>query len=225
MKRKNCISLYCSRWVLFSILIPVALFLCSGGILQATTTTGDLNADISVKGRPLKEVVNLVQEQTGYRVELQSIDDSVLVTGNFRQVAVDKIFTHLLKGYNISVATNPTEKLISLISLGRNIQLADNAQYIESVPLEATDVAEPESDSSTQSDGDTASIAEVASEQSPEPADLSDQDVQKLHAQQMREFEQQQNNPGAIDSLTGMAPKALEDMHNKQIRESNLSVK
>ena len=106
----------------------VTVLLYSGGILQAATTSGKLHADISVKNRPLKEVVNSVQEQTGYRIELKSIDESFLVTGQYSNVAVEKIFTHLLKGHNISIAINTPDKLISVISLGGKIQRAKNTQ-------------------------------------------------------------------------------------------------
>ena len=140
MNRRKCESLYGSRWSFLLILFSAEVLLCSGGILQATTASGDLNVDISVKSRPLKEVVNLVQKQTGYTVELKSIDESFPVTGSYSDTEVEKIFTHLLKGYNISVAISTPDKLISVISLGGKIQRAGEPQEPQSTrPVSSAD--------------------------------------------------------------------------------------
>lgn len=203
------------------IFFSATILLCSGGTLQATTTSVDVQADISVKSRPLKEVVNIVQEQTGYRVELKSIDESFLVTGKYSKVAVEKIFTHLLKGYNISVAINPTNKLISVISLGGKIELAKNTKNIELVPPAAAEVTAPESLPPVLPDTDI----DTASDQSLELTGLSNQDLQKLHTQQARDFDQHQNDPKAIDPFTGMTMAALEDMQKKQLMEPNQTIK
>ena len=140
MNRKNCENPYSPRWTFLIAFFSVAVLLCSGGILQATAISGNLKADISVKDRPLKEVVNLVQEQTGYKVELKSIDESFLVTGKYNNTAVEKIFIHLLKGHNISVTINTTDKLISVISLGGKKQIASDSQKLESSPSVASEV-------------------------------------------------------------------------------------
>lgn len=95
MNRRKCQSLYGSRWSFLLILFSAEVLLCSGGILQATTAAGDLNVDISVKSRPLKEVVNLVQKQTGYTVELKSIDESFPVTGNYSDTEVENIYAFI----------------------------------------------------------------------------------------------------------------------------------
>lgn len=203
----------------------VAVLLCSGGILQATAISGNLEADISVKDRPLKEVVNLVQEQTGYKVKLKSIDESFLVTGRYNNIAVEKIFTHLLKGYNISIAINQADKLISVISLGGKIQIAESTQDVNSTPSTATGAPEPESLPPVLSDADVTSLDKVDSDQSLELTGLSNQIVQNLHTQQTREFEQQQSDPNVVDPLTGLTLTALEDMHKKQIMKSNLEIK
>lgn len=218
-------SLSLLKWTFLMIFFSATAHLYSCGSLQATTTSGDLNADISVKNRPLKEVVNLIQEQTGYKVELKSVDESFLVTGKYDNVAADKILTHLLKGHNISVVINPTDKLISLISLGDKTQRNKDTQDIESMQLAPQDNIEPESNSSVPSGADSATVTEFASEQSPEPADISDQNIQELQAQQARDLDRQQANPNDVDPLTGMTHRALEDMHNKQIVESNKIIK
>ena len=200
-----------SGMVLLIALFSAVVVFYSNGIIQAKTTTDSLSADISVKNRPLNEVVKTVQEQTGYKVKLKSIDESFLVTGQYRNTAVEKIFTHLLKGHNISVTINATDKLISVISLGGKIQLAKYSKELESISPAAADV------DSNQSD-------KIASDESLDKdplTGLSTQEVQELHARQVSEFERQQNDPNAVDPLTGLTLSAQEDMHKKQIMESN----
>lgn len=192
-----------------------AVVLCNNSIIYAKATAGSLNANISVKSKPLKEVVTLVQEQTGYKVELRSIDESFLVSGQYRNTAVEKIFTHLLKGHNISVTINTTGKLISVISLGGRIQHAKDSKKLESIPSVLPDVDSSSSDK-VASDGSLDKDPLIG---------LSTQDVQELHAQQAREFEQQQNAPDAVAPFTGLTLTALEDMHKKQILEFNQNSK
>jgi hypothetical protein len=225
MKRKKCENLYGPRWALWIAFFSVAVLLCNGGILQATAISGNVQADISVKKRPLKEVVNSVHEQTGYRIELKSIDESFLVTGQYSNVAVEKIFTHLLKGHNISIAINTPDKLISVISLGGKIQRAKNSQELDSIPSVAIDTPTPESIPPAVIEADAIALEKSVNDQSLELTGLSNQDVQSLHAQQAREFEQQHNDANAVDPLTGLPTTELEDMHKKQIMESNQAVK
>lgn len=225
MNRRKRESLHGSGWSFLLILIVTAVLLCSGGTLRASTASGDLNVDISVKSRPLKEVVNLVQEQTGYRVDLKSIDVSFPVTGSYSDTGVEKIFTHLLKGYNISVAINSPDKLISVISLGGKIQRAGGPQELQSTQPVSSGVKEAEAILPVPPEQESISVNESVSDQSLELTGLSAQAVQELHAQQAHEFQQQQNDPGAVDPFTGLTPAALETMHAKQIMELDQVVK
>lgn len=213
MIRRKSEKLYGSGWSCLLICFFTAVLLCNGGILQATTATGDLNVDISVKSRPLKEVVNLVQEQTGYTVELKSIDELFPVTGSYSDTEVEKIFTHLLKGYNISVAINTPDKLISVMSLGGKIQRAEGTQELQLTRPVASRDEEAEATPSASSTN------EAGFDQSMELTGLSDQAIQELHAQQVHEFQQQQSDPNAVDPFTGLTPAALDNMHKQQIME------
>ena len=225
MNRRKCESLHGSGWSFLLILFSAAVLLCSGGILQAATASGDLNVDISVKSRPLKEVVNLVQEQTGYTVELKSIDESFPVTGSYSDTEVEKIFTRLLKGYNISVAISTPDKLISVISLGGKIERAGGSQEPQSTRPVSSGDKEAEAIPPVSSETESISVNESVPDQTLELTGLSDQAVQELHVQQVHEFQQQQNDPNAVDPFTGLTPAALENMHKKQIMESNQVVK
>jgi hypothetical protein len=225
MNRKNCENPYSPGWTFLIAFFSIAVLLCSGGILQATAISGNLEADISVKDRPLKEVVNLVQEQTGYRIELKSIDESFPVTGSYSDTEVEKIFIHLLKGHNISVTINTTDKLISVISLGGKKQIANDSQKLETIPPVAAEVKEPEPIPSVASEVNSISLTKSASDQTLELTGLSNQEVQDLQTQQAKEFEQQQSDPNTVDPLTGLTLTALEDMHKTQIMESNQKIK
>ena len=89
----------------------------------------------------------------------------------------------------------------------------------------ATDIKEPESIPPVAVDVDAIALEKSVTDQSLELTGLSNQDVQALHAQQAREFEQQQSDPNAVDPLTGLSTTELEDMHKRQIMESNQAVK
>jgi hypothetical protein len=212
--RVNKIRYNCGL-IFLAAIFAVAIILCNNDITQAKVPPDSLNADISVKTRPLKEVVDLIQEQTGYKVQLKSIDESFLVTGQYHNTAVETIFTRLLKGYNISVTTNTADKLISVISLGGKIQVAKNSKESETDQNVAADV-----DSSLPDKVAPAESAEIA----PLPV-LPNKDIEKLQAQQVKEFERQQNDPNTVDPITGMTLSALEDLQKKQIMESNKDVK
>lgn len=196
-----------------------AWLLCSSGILQAATTFGDLRADISVKSRPFKEVVRLVQEQTGYKVELESIDGSFPVSGEYNNVAVEKIFTRLLKGYNVSVAINHQNKLISVISLGDKIQLTKGSKIPEIGSPVAAEVKDPDLVLPPSIEIDASSSGKLASDPSLEITGLSSQNIRALHTQQAKEFDQKQNEPKTVDLLTGLSSAELEQMHEKQISD------
>lgn len=197
-----------------------ALVLCSNNKLQAAIDSGDVYANIYVNSRPIKEVARLISEQTGYKVELKAIDEAFLVTGQYHKVAVEKIFTHLLKRYNISVAINPTNKIISVESLGGKIKLANNAQNFEpsSPALVSTTEAEP-----------LPPVIEVKddannSDPSLELAGVSRDDLEMLHAQQTKDFMQQQSDSKTIDPFTGLTIAALQDMQKNRIWNRNKDV-
>jgi len=221
MNLKKCNNVFKSGLTFLFTFFSVAVLLCSGEILQATTTSGGLHADISVKSRPLKEVVNSVHEQTGYRVELKSIDELFLVTGKYSNTEVEKIFTHLLKGHNISIAINTPDKLISVISLGGKIQCVKDSQELDSISSVAIDTPAPDSFPPAAVNVDAITMEKSVNDQLLKLTGLPNQDVQALHAQQLREIAQQHNDLNAIDRLTGLSTTELENMHEKQIMESN----
>lgn len=213
--RENKIQYNSGLAFLVTVLVVAVIFYCNDSIQAKTPVPDSLNADISVKNRPLNEVVNLVQEQTGYKIKLESIDESLLVTGQFRKAAVETIFTRLLKGYNISVTTDTTDKLISVISLGGKIQVAKGSKELKSTVNIASDM-----DANASDDVASAELPDMASF-----VDLTDPDIQKLQVQQTKELEQQQNNPNTVDPLTGMTLSALNDLLKKQNIDLNQDIK
>jgi len=223
LRKKNIV--FRSKSAFLITFFSAAWFLCSGGMLHAAAPLSDVRANISVKSRPLAEVVLLVQEQTGYKVEIESIDGSFLVTGEYHSVAVEKIFTRLLKGYNVSVAINHLNKSISVISLGDKIQLAKGSKIPGIGSPVAAEVKEPESVLPPAVAVDSSSSDKIVSDLTLELTGLSSQDIQVLHTQQAKEFEQRQHIPATVDPLTGLSSAELEQMHKQQIKELNQPVK
>lgn len=219
MNRRKCESLYGSGWTFLLILFSTTVLLCRSGLLQAASASGDLNVDISVKSRPLKEVVNLVQEQTGYTIELKSIDESFPVTGTYSDTEAQEIFTHLLKGYNVSVEISHPDKLISVISLGGKIQLPNGSKTAETALPITADFKDQNSAIPPVVEVDAASSDKSASNVSLELTGLSNQNIQALHTQQAREVERKRHDPNAVDPLTGLSSVELEEMHKKQVIE------
>ena len=211
--RENRVVNCPAKAIVFIIVFLFAAILCDHHLLQAKTSTEAVTADISIKNQPLNEVVKLIKEQSGYRVKLIDIDGSLLVKGEYRNAAVEKIFTHLLKGHNVAVAIDPIYKLISVISLGDKIKRVEEAGDSESIP--PVSVTE-----------DTGALGPIVTSEPPRKDPLTGltlEEMQELHAQQVREIEQQLNEPDAVDPWSGLTRSALADMHRKQVQEADNS--
>lgn len=198
-----------SKYFLLIFYFSFQLSLCSAGLPQAAENSTDLIVDIYIKSKPLKNVVALIQRQTGYKVELNSIDESLIVTGQYTNIEVDDIFFNLLKEHNISVIINPTNKLISVISLGGKIQVGNSAKTTESPPAVTANFSKHELVPTVIADS-TATPSDDQFIESPEITSLSNQDILKMHYEQMREFEREQNGPVTIDTFTGMKSVQLQ---------------
>lgn len=188
-------------------------------------TVSNLRADISVQNKPLKEVVLSVQQQTGYRVELTSIDESFLVSGEYNNVGVEKIFTRLLKGYNVAVAINQFNRSIFVISLGSKIQRAKNSNVPEVASSKMPEGQDSEKALSPVGEIEAESSDKSYSDLSLEPAGLSSKNIQILHTQQVDELRRRQGDPDYVDPLTGLTSAELGKMHKKQIMELDQAVK
>lgn len=178
------------------LLVNLLIFFMSSFAFSNEPNT--LTADISVKKEPIREVINILQKQTGYRLKLISIDESLKVTGEYKGVLVEKIITSILNEYNIAVTIDPKNRIIFVTSLGEKIKGAKTA---------------------TQSLGDTASLSVFAD---PEAVTIeaplqhqSSQSLEDIPSQEVGNFPQQQN----IDPLTKLPLEELEAMHAEQIRE------
>lgn len=218
-------TVFCSRSIFVIIFIFVICNLCCSGLLQAAMTGGDLRVEISVKNRPLKEVVHLVQKQTGYKVELKFIDESFLVSGEYSNVNVEKIFTRLLKGYNVSVAINNLDKSISVISLGDKVQLSNGSKIAATASPIAAEINDPETIFPPVAEVDPASSDKPPTDPLLMLTGLSSKNTEALHVQQEKELQLKHNDPTTVDPLTGLSFAELEEMHEKQAKELNQPVK
>jgi len=199
MRTINDTSPWNIRLVCFIHVFILAILCCTENAIQAQTVDDYLNVNISVHRKPLREVISQVEKQTKYRITLKSINDSVVVSGQYQNTAVDKLFTRLLKGYNTSIEIDEKDKLITIVSLERKNNQTQGAQLSGQAPSKTVEI-------------DSASPGKTV---------FSEPSLEEMRNHQADEIEQQQSDSDTVDQFTGLTLSELEGMHDKQILELN----
>ena len=181
---------------------------CFAGETGETTTV-----NIMVHKRPVAEVIREVQERTGFSVILKNIDPRTPVSGTFQETEVATLFLALLRGHNVSVLVNETEKNIVISSLGQSVGSEKNGEASREVTFAGEGRAVGSSGCLQTNSCDSEDSTEI----------LHNQDKENLMEQQAQEYAQAMKDPATVDPITGMTLFDLENLHKKQMEDSAMS--
>lgn len=195
--------------ILFVICFLGATFFCNTKPIFAVDDRNLFPVDISAKNEPISEVLKQIRAQTGYEVEIDSIDKSQRVSGIYRNISTENVLTSILSQYNIAVTVDQNKKVLTATLLG----VKDGQKTPESAVNTSDRVTdaglEVDNEHDLQHDTSVPTIDAMSSQQVSEIdtqhidpfTNLPFDEIEAMHAEQVKEFE---NNPEAFDPLLSL---------------------
>lgn len=77
--------------------------------------------DLDVDGKPLREVIGMIAQQTSYEIAIDAKWGDHPVSGKYDQVTVDDFFKRTLRGENISIIHNDADRKIVVRLFGQKM--------------------------------------------------------------------------------------------------------
>ena len=160
---------------------------------------------LSLNKQTLSDVASIVLTQTGYHVEHESIDSSLLVSGVFTNVTIEKLYLRLLKGSNIAIEFDTKEKKVKVKLLGKWLPKKEIESKNEIKQLHAQQAKQ------IRRQNNSPDTIEPFTGQ-------SYGEIKKLHAQQAKQVRSQNNNPNTIEPFTGQSYGEIKKLHARQAK-------
>lgn len=192
--------------------------------------------DLKVDGKPLREVIGMIAQQTSYEIAIDAKWGDHQVSGIYDQVTVDDFFKRTLRGENISIIHNDAERKIVVRLFGQKTP----AKYLSvSVSpdgsLKEKHLSQSEEYARLKADPDFVDIggatnaekweahraqAEVHAMEKTDPAftdmsGASNEEKWREHAAQARQHELMKKDPAFVD-MGGMKNEEVWQRHKTQ---------
>lgn len=181
--------------VCFTVLLIVTAVNAIGRDFKNTQSPIPL-VNIALRKVSLKNVAMKISRQTGYRIVIEKEWAEIPISGTYRQVSLDNFFQRALKGKNISVISNDSDKVI-IVRLFGNKKM-DDMYAIFSQPDQ----------------GDDSDIVAV------DPMDGQKlTEIRALNVMYEAEQERWKNDPNAVDPMDGQRLSEIKRLQVKNDAE------
>lgn len=207
------------------LLTGVPLLTCNAASAEAAKSIIGKQAEwgpsvtVTLENISISKAAVLIGEQTGYRISLDGLAPDLPVTGRFSESDLTTVFTNLLRDYNLGILVDHSKRQVVVQSLGKKLP---------SRPQDTDDIHSAQTTSSENSQQDVAAQNVANFENSPDNkrdpfTGQSYSEIVTLHHQQEAEIERDQQNPEAVEPLSGMTNAeiwALHEMQKKAIADT-----
>jgi hypothetical protein len=189
----------------FSLLM---VLLCLGPVCSLGLAEGK-NQDVlylDLDQRTLKEVVEDIRQQTGYRVSFNKRWDDLPISGTYQAVTLESFFHSALRHWNKAITVNEQERTAVLVLLQKKESPVNQPETMVAadgdVPYRQEDLDAPHRDGYLKIYQHLATSA-----------------VQKMHLAQQQQLEKIRNDPNATDPRGTLSNREIQKLHDLQASE------
>ena len=171
---------------------------------------------LTIENITIHQAVSLLEEKTGFRIELKSINANERISGQFIETDIETICTSLLRQYNLITIIDTDQRLITVTSIGPKTRNKDLAHSVnDGLPAEVS-----EHISQKESQGNALPIGiDAESDQPNALAPMTNAELAALHQEQLAEIARDQQNPEKVVPFTDMTNAELNALHQEQNAE------
>ena len=168
---------------------------------------------MSIENMSIEHAISLIEKKTDYHIELQSIDSTETVSGQFIETDIETVCINLLKKYNLAVLIDTRNRLMTVKSVGPKIDARKSAHSVDGVV--ATGASEQIS--LKDGEGDERPLgSESISDQREPVTGMTSSELVTLHQKQAAEIEREQQNPESVLPFSGISNATIRALHEEQ---------
>ena len=168
---------------------------------------------MSIKNMSIEQAISLIEKKTDYHIDLQSIDPTETVSGQFLETDIETVCINLLKKYNLAVLIDTRNRLMTVKSVGVKIDARKSAHSVDGVA--ATGVSEQVSLKDAEGDGRPLGNESNVDQREPVTG-MTSAELVNLHQKQAAEIEREQQNPENVVPFSGISTATIRALHEEQ---------
>ena len=171
---------------------------------------------LTIDNLPVQQAADLLEKKTNYRIELQSINPSERVSGQFVETDIETVCTNLLRRYNISILVDTGQRTLTVKSLGLKADHRPSDHPLN----DGIDTGSSNQNHRKDSAVDVPNLANSPESDQRDPfTGLTHDEIVSLHQQQGAELLLQQQKGEDVDPFTGMTHSEINTLHKSQDAE------
>ena len=171
---------------------------------------------VTIDNLPVQQAADLLEKKTNYRIELQSINPSERVSGQFIETDIETVCTNLLRRYNISILVDTGQRTLTVKSLGPKVDHRHSDHPVNDGTLTSSLNQDHQKDSVV----DAPNLANSPETDQRDPfTGLTHDEIVTLHQHQIDELKSDKQQPEDVDPFTGMKNSDMVILHKNQAAE------
>ena len=168
---------------------------------------------MNIENMSIEQAISLIEKKTGYHIELQSIDSTETVSGQFLETDIETVCINLLKKYNLAVLIDTRNRLMTVKSVGLKIDTKKSDRSVDGVV--ATGASGQVSLKDAEEDERPLENESISKQHEPVTG-MKSSELVTLHLKQAAEIEQEQQNPENVAPFTGISTATIRALHEEQ---------
>ena len=168
---------------------------------------------MSIKNMSIEQAISLIEKKTDYHIELQSIDSTETVSGQFIETDIETVCINLLKKYNLAVLIDTRNRFMTVKSVGPKIDTRKSGRSVDGVV--ATGVSELVSLKDAEGDERPLKNESISDQREPVTG-MTSSELATLHQKQAAEIEREQQNPESVLPFSGISNATIRALHEEQ---------
>jgi len=177
-------------YIVFSFLFSLGASFSQNVLASVDGSRSEVLVTMALVDKPLGLALEELSAKTGYKIIIEKDFQSIVISGNFKDVSVEEFIRRALRGKNLSIISDESKKLV-IVRLFGNKAGVGNLIVIGNFE---------------DGPGSTLTSDELS-------------DIKKLHKAQSEEFKDWKNNPESIDPYSGATLGELASLHEGQVKE------